>query len=752
MLHLQEERTIEMKTRTLKSRIASIILTLSLVIGLFGMMPMAAIADSGAEFGSTSDIPDTINAVTNPATKVYFGVDGYDSDTPLLWRVVAKDDDTITMFADSIVHTDNTDSTTRKIRSGGDNVIVWQNYDICHWLNGTRSPYTTSGFLQKAFKTAEQTAIENYGTTEVGNVAKPGVPQSSINQKIVLPSVAEVGWEGNPGTWGFIDDNQRNSNFSGNNWWLRSSMYADGAKPSKDSSIISAYISTSGYYDPAGIDNANTYAIRPAFKINLDSIVFTSAAAGGKSASAGSTLTKAGSPSGNLKLTIKDNTNLSLKASITENEVKAGETVSISYTDANVGTGKYVSALILDEDEDIIFYGKLLDLNSAGASGTTTFTVPNVTDMPAGDYTVRVFNEEINGDNLTDYASTPVDIPLTVLSDPDNTAPVLTEGDVSRASDADATVKFSSDEAGTYYYQLDGDAPEDAEALVSAGTNQSTLAVGEQTITLDSLTAGDHKIYIAGEDAVDNVSNLLEINIPDFGSATELAKHEIIKHSHDKKYGGKDGLTAYSEDIVIKFDGDFENVTEFKFNNNQKQSFTLSPYVDDDTARTITEVGGKEIGTITHGSVIVTLPAEFADKLENGTHELQVWLSDSIPGNKSTAGIATIVVNRTGSVKYYPINPIIPEDDDPINPMIPQGDDPINPMVSQNDDPINPLILQDDDHINPVVSQNDDPILPIVPQTSDDFLLFPLIMIIGVSFTVLLTLIAVAVKRRRSEA
>ncbi|MDR0862876.1 MAG: S-layer homology domain-containing protein, partial [Oscillospiraceae bacterium] len=94
------------------------------------------------------------------------------------------------------------------------------------------------------------------------------------------------------------------------------------------------------------------------------------------------------------------------------------------------------------------------------------------------------------------------------------TPPILTAGDVSRTSDTEATVEFTSDAVGTYYYQLDGTAPTAAE-LVTAGTNATALTAAEHTIS-PTLTAGAHTIYIAAKDAAGNVSNLLTIDIPTF--------------------------------------------------------------------------------------------------------------------------------------------------------------------------------------------------------------------------------------------
>jgi hypothetical protein len=87
-------------------------------------------------------------------------------------------------------------------------------------------------------------------------------------------------------------------------------------------------------------------------------------------------------------------------------------------------------------------------------------------------------------------------------------------GAVNRASYAAATVKFTSDKAGTFYYQLDGVAPASAAALVAGGTNATALTAAEHTISLTTLTAGAHTLYIAAKDASNNVSNMLTVTIP----------------------------------------------------------------------------------------------------------------------------------------------------------------------------------------------------------------------------------------------
>ncbi|MDR0853548.1 MAG: leucine-rich repeat protein [Clostridiales Family XIII bacterium] len=160
-----------------------------------------------------------------------------------------------------------------------------------------------------------------------------------------------------------------------------------------------------------------------------------------------------------------------------------------------------------------------------------------------------------------------------------------------------------------------------------------------------------------------------EIVVP-YGAVT-IADHSVIKNSHDKSLGGKDGLTSFGEDVVVEFLGDLkgkDGVATFVFN---EKEYVLSSS-SGETSISITDLTGANAGTITSGgvdaeslsllatddSITVTLPSAFADRLENGTHEMQVWFADSTAGDKSTAGVATIVVRREGNPKSPTIAPL----------------------------------------------------------------------------------------------
>jgi hypothetical protein len=83
--------------------------------------------------------------------------------------------------------------------------------------------------------------------------------------------------------------------------------------------------------------------------------------------------------------------------------------VDITYSNAKTDTNEYVSAMICDENDNVLYYGNIAQ-NSA--SGTQTVNIP--TGLAVGNYTLKVFSEQLNGDKKTDYASAFKDIALEV--------------------------------------------------------------------------------------------------------------------------------------------------------------------------------------------------------------------------------------------------------------------------------------------------------------------------------------------------
>ena len=149
---------------------------------------------------------------------------------------------------------------------------------------------------------------------------------------------------------------------------------------------------------------------RPAFNLGKGEIVFASSAEGGKTdAATDSNLTAVGDWSGNTwKLTLRDSSR-SFRASADKANAKQGETISINYSGAKTGDNEYVSAIIMDRNDELLYYGRIAQ-NSA--DGTAQITVPK--DLEPGRYALRVFSEQYNGDCNTDYVSEFVNLSFSI--------------------------------------------------------------------------------------------------------------------------------------------------------------------------------------------------------------------------------------------------------------------------------------------------------------------------------------------------
>ena len=155
---------------------------------------------------------------------------------------------------------------------------------------------------------------------------------------------------------------------------------------------------------------------RPAFNLELSRVLFTSAAEGGKSASGmdGGLSAVDDYTGSEWKLTLSDSSRSGFSVSADAVLTSApGDSVEFHYAGANTGTNEYISAMLLDDTDEILYYGRLKNLaDSWDAEGTATFTVPG--ELAKGVYTVRLFNEQYNGDKQTDYAGELKNYTLTV--------------------------------------------------------------------------------------------------------------------------------------------------------------------------------------------------------------------------------------------------------------------------------------------------------------------------------------------------
>ena len=101
-------------------------------------------------------------------------------------------------------------------------------------------------------------------------------------------------------------------------------------------------------------------------------------------------------------------------------------------------------------------------------------------------------------------------------------APTLSNGSATRTSKTGATVKFTSSEAGTYYYKVvtHGAAAPTVDEIKKS-TTKGTASAGETTFTLSNLTEDARDIYIVVVSASGGESTALKIEIPAYGGGTE---------------------------------------------------------------------------------------------------------------------------------------------------------------------------------------------------------------------------------------
>ena len=437
-----------------KRKILSLLLVICLVVGLLPTTVFAANSGKAIQLG-TSGISGYDSAAGYDY--IYFGnwtaQDTYTTSGPIKWRVL--DDRTNTGETGLFLLSDGLLGTGK---SGGvyfDNTSpfsnTWQGSDAQAWCNTFASSNLDSRELAAILETTKSDVAFISSTYSVPFAASENI----LNGDKVFFLSAE---EAENSAYGFANDNARIANYgnSAGVWWLRS--------PVARSTDYAGAVIRSGTVrnDHVSLD----WAARPAFNLDLNSVLFTSAAVGGKSSGAAGAdaLTSVSDYTGNeWKLTLLDGSRSSFTAnsSGTVTSMKVGYSnwsIPITYSGAQTGDNEYVSVLLCDSSDTVLYYGNIAQ-NSA--SGTATLNIPS--GLTVGNYTLKIFSEQCNGDYKTDYASAFQNISLTVTL-PQETMPqaVFTAaGDSSGTlSDVDASMKYSTDGRRRKldgYYRRNGD-------------------------------------------------------------------------------------------------------------------------------------------------------------------------------------------------------------------------------------------------------------------------------------------------------
>ena len=379
----------------MKKRILSILLTLCMTLCL---TPISVFAEEVGAGGSAaiqlgadalSVLSKNVNTATAPT--VYFGQNH--ENNPAAWRVIGYDGSGVTSSQGDIT----------LLAAGAMGVIPF----VDTILNNEYAPSN--------LKTAIDALAEKLTTEENAAVKKRTLTSGSYdgeNTDCVAGGQVDnaVFWPLSTAEAFAVNNDLRalepaHPNWVTTAWWLRS--------PGSNKYHL-AVVTSDGSVQYSGhtilIFN-NHRTVRPAFKLNMNSVLFASAAVGGKPDGG---LTPIPEYSGNeWKLTLLDSRR---NFAVTEKTVSAApdDTVTLNYKGATTGINEYISVILADNN-GAQYYGRVAQ--PTAESGTVEIKIPS--DIAPGDYTLKVFNEQYNGDCKTDLASAFADVTLTVESQPD---------------------------------------------------------------------------------------------------------------------------------------------------------------------------------------------------------------------------------------------------------------------------------------------------------------------------------------------
>ena len=379
----------------MKKRILSILLTLCMTLCL---TPISVFAEEVGAGGSAaiqlgadalSVLSKNVNTATAPT--VYFGQNH--ENNPAAWRVIGYDGSGVTSSKGDIT----------LLAAGAMGVIPF----VDTILNNEYAPSnlkTAIDALAEKLTTEENAAVKKRTLTSGSYDGENTdcVAGGQVDNAVFWPLSAKEAIAVNNDLRAL---NPAHPNWVDSGWWLRS--------PGSDKYRL-AVVRSEGSVQYSGFSVLifnNHRTVRPAFNLNLNPVLFASAAVGGKPDGG---LAEVSKYSGNeWKLTLLDSRR---NFAVTEKTVSAApdDTVTLNYKGATTGKNEYISVILADNN-GAQYYGRVAQ--PTAKSGTVEIKIPS--DIAPGDYTMKVFSEQYNGDCKTDLASAFADVTLTVESQPD---------------------------------------------------------------------------------------------------------------------------------------------------------------------------------------------------------------------------------------------------------------------------------------------------------------------------------------------
>ena len=379
----------------MKKRILSILLTLCMTLCL---TPISVFAEEvGAEDSAAiqlgtdalSVLSKNVNTATAPT--VYFGQNH--ENNPAAWRVIGYDGSGVTSSQGDIT----------LLAAGAMGVIPFADTILNNEYAPSNLKATIDALAEK-LTTEENAAVKKRALTSGSYDGENTdcVAGGQVDNAVFWPLSAKEAIVVNNDLRAL---NPAHPNWVTTAWWLRS--------PGSNKYNV-AVVRSDGSVEYSGYTMLifnNHRTVRPAFNLNLNSVLFASAAVGGKPDGG---LTEVSKYSGNeWKLTLLDSRR---NFAVTEKTVSTApdDTVTLNYKGATTGKNEYISVILADNN-GAQYYGRVAQ--PTAESGTVEIKIPS--DIAPGDYTMKVFSEQYNGDCKTDLASAFADVTLTVESQPD---------------------------------------------------------------------------------------------------------------------------------------------------------------------------------------------------------------------------------------------------------------------------------------------------------------------------------------------
>ena len=472
----------------MKKRILSILLTLCMMLCL---TPISVFAEEVGAEGSAaiqlgadplSVLSKNVNTATAPT--VYFGQNH--ENNPAAWRVIGYDGSGVTSSKGDIT----------LLAAGAMGVIPF----VDTILNNEYAPSnlkTAIDALAEKLTTEENAAVKKRTLTSGSYDGENTdcVAGGQVDNAVFWPLSAKEAIAVNNDLRAL---NPAHPNWVDSGWWLRS--------PGSDKYRL-AVVRSEGSVQYSGFSVLifnNHRTVRPAFNLNLNSVLFASAAVGGKPDGG---LTPIPEYSGNeWKLTLLDSRR---NFAVTEKTVSAvpDDTVTLNYKGATRGKNEYISVILADNN-GAQYYGRVAQPTTE--SGTVEIKIPS--DIAPGDYTMKVFSEQYNGDCKTDLASAFADVTLTVESQPDEQFTLAPGGryyfDLS-AMDIPGTVNSNLPDSTLHYVPFTYAGTVDAYVLKPA-SNHVEDSSEQASVTKDKNAqygyAYEHSLFIADYRVTTNIS------------------------------------------------------------------------------------------------------------------------------------------------------------------------------------------------------------------------------------------------------